>query len=439
MMVTAVLSVVAVSEPDPVEYVDIECQPAAISVDCNNVQMVPLKLKALHRSGADAALLDVFWRLHIQSSGKDLGTADSPGASSEWEYYLPSDKWGNADSIIVEAYRDSARETLLAQKRASIVRQNPSPFPVEGDWKPLPFKYKNGEYFLDKTLGFIFMWMNPVAGNSEMHPFDDVAQNPDTTSWKSIQEYPLLGTQLLLARKIDADLIDVDNLKVKHLEGADGDFTGSVTATEGYIGAFEITNRGLENEKENPTAILRIGKDGGKFFEVNVSSGAMCSIRGDGITALSLGAYGDHSTGVKVIAQAGYDTCAIEALGNVDLNARSGESVRISRLRASGFAAGVRNLGSSMMSAPPSYTVSDTDDIIIYGGPDLSFDPTLFLPRSTTPGRIVYLKNQLNRNVWVKGPLMNPNNRGTTNASSINQISCFFVFDGSRWIYFYCG
>ena len=67
MMTTAVLSVVAVREPDPVEYVDIECQPAAISVDCNNVQMVPLKLKALHRSGADAALLDVFWRLHVQS------------------------------------------------------------------------------------------------------------------------------------------------------------------------------------------------------------------------------------------------------------------------------------------------------------------------------------------------------------------------------------
>ena len=158
-MTTAVLSIVAVSEPDPVEYVDIECQPAAISVDCNNVQMVPLKLKALHRSGADAALLDVFWRLHIQSAGKDLGTADSPGASSEWEYYLPSDKWGNADSIIVEAYRDSARETLLAQKRASIVRQNPSPFPVDGDWKPLPFKYKNGEYFLDKDKGFVFMWI----------------------------------------------------------------------------------------------------------------------------------------------------------------------------------------------------------------------------------------------------------------------------------------
>lgn len=242
--------------------------------------------------------------------------------------------------------------------------------------------------------------------------------------------------------KLEGIITANGNIKI-HEDGSiechNGSFTGDITADSGYIGAFKITDRGLENEKENPTATLRIGKNGGKFFEVNVSSGAMCGIRGDGITALSLSAYGDHSIGVRVMAQAGYDTCAIEALGNVDLNARSGESVRISRLRASGFAAGVRNLGSSMMSAPPSYTVSDTDDIIIYGGPDLSFDPTLFLPRSTTPGRIVYLKNQLNRNVSVKGPLMNPNNRGTTTATSINQISCFFVFDGSHWIYFYCG
>ena len=48
--------------------------------------------------------------------------------------------------------------------------------------------------------------LEKLSENSDKHPFFDVAQNPDTTSWKSIQEYPLLGTQLLLARKIDADL-----------------------------------------------------------------------------------------------------------------------------------------------------------------------------------------------------------------------------------------
>lgn len=242
--------------------------------------------------------------------------------------------------------------------------------------------------------------------------------------------------------KLEGIITANGNIKI-HEDGSiechNGSFTGDITADSGYIGAFKITDRGLENEKENPTATLRIGKNGGKFFEVNVSSGAMCGIRGDGITALSLSAYGDHSIGVRVMAQAGYDTCAIEALGNVELNARSGESVRINRLQASGFAAGVRNLGSSIMSVPLNYTVSDTDDIIIYGGPDISFDPTLFLPSSAVTGRIVYLKNQLNRNVWVKGNLMNANNRGTTNASSINQISCFFVFDGSYWVHFYCG
>ena len=111
MMVTAFLSVVAVREPDPVEYVDIECQPAAISVDCNNVQMVPLKLKALHRSGADAALLDVFWRLHVQSAGKDLGTADSP-------VHCPN---GNTTFRLTSG----AMRILLSWKRTVIVPARP--------------------------------------------------------------------------------------------------------------------------------------------------------------------------------------------------------------------------------------------------------------------------------------------------------------------------
>jgi hypothetical protein len=55
----------------------------------------------------------------------------------------------------------------------------------------------------------------------------------------------------------------------------------------------------------------------------------MCGIRGDEMTALSLSAYGNHSIGVDIIAQAGFDTYAIKALGNVELNARSGESVRV--------------------------------------------------------------------------------------------------------------
>lgn len=242
--------------------------------------------------------------------------------------------------------------------------------------------------------------------------------------------------------KLEGIITANGNIKI-HEDGSiechNGSFTGDITADSGYIGAFKITDRGLENEASNPTARLLINNNGGKFFELNTGDSVMCGIRHDGNTALSLSGYGDDSIGLRIQAQGGNNCYAIKSDGNVYLNARSGELVRISRLQASGFAAGVCYLGSSIISAPPSYTVGDTDDIIIYGGPDISFDPTLFLPSSAVTGRIVYLKNQLNRNVWVKGNLMNSNNRGTTNASSINQISCFFVFDGSHWIHFYCG
>lgn len=218
MIATACLAIVAVSKPDPVEYVDIECSPGAIPVDCNNIQTTPLKLKALYRAGGSSAPYEIFWKLSIQSVGTELGTAESPGGMSEWEYLLPSDKWGKADSVVVEGYQESSYKTLLVLKSIGISRQNPSPFPIEGEWKPLPFKYKNGEYFLDSETGFIFMWMDPVPGNSEIRPFDDVQHNPLTTSWEQHQEYPLLGTRLLLAEKIKAEQIDADNLIVKVLD-----------------------------------------------------------------------------------------------------------------------------------------------------------------------------------------------------------------------------
>lgn len=118
--------------------------------------------------------------------------------------------------------------------------------------------------------------------------------------------------------------------------GTDVDLRG------GKIGAFDITNRGLSNVTDNPEAYIQIKKSGGKFFEVNTPGGAMCGIRGDEMTALSLSAYGNHSIGVDIIAQAGFDTYAIKALGNVELNARSGESVRVNRLDAAGVSIGVK-------------------------------------------------------------------------------------------------
>lgn len=215
--------------------------------------------------------------------------------------------------------------------------------------------------------------------------------------------------------------------------GTDVDLRG------GKIGAFDITNRGLSNVTDNPEAYIQIKKSGGKFFEVNTPGGAMCGIRGDEMTALSLSAYGNHSIGVDIIAQAGFDTYAIKALGNVELNARSGESVRVNRLDAAGVSIGVRRLGVDTVGVPSSYTLEDTDDFVTYSNASPSYDPVLYLPSSANLGKMVFVKNQLSRNIIVRGNLMNANDRGIKSETALNGVSSIYIFDGSHWVHFFCG
>jgi hypothetical protein len=232
------------------------------------------------------------------------------------------------------------------------------------------------------------------------------------------------------------------NIKI-HEDGSiechNGSFTGDITATNGYIGAFKITQYGLENITSNPTARLRIGQDGGRFFEVNTTTNTMCGIRGDKMTALSLSAYGNNSVGVDIIAQAGFNTYAIKALGNVMLDARSGESVRINRLDAAGVSIGVKRLGVSTIGVPSSYTLTDADDFVTYSNATPSYDPVLYLPSSANPGKIVFVKNQLSRNIIVRGNLMNANDRRTKSETALNGVSSIYIFDGSYWVHFFCG
>ena len=232
------------------------------------------------------------------------------------------------------------------------------------------------------------------------------------------------------------------NIKI-HEDGSiechNGSFTGDITAANGYIGAFKITQYGLENITSNPTARLRIGQNGGRFFEVNTTTNTMCGIRGDEMTALSLSAYGNHSIGVDIIAQAGFDTYAIKAFGNVELNARSGESVRVNRLDAAGVSIGVRRLGVDTVGVPSSYTLEDTDDFVTYSNASPSYDPVLYLPSSANLGKMVFVKNELSRNIIVRGNLMNANDRGTKSETALNGVSSIYIFDGSYWVHFFCG
>lgn len=232
------------------------------------------------------------------------------------------------------------------------------------------------------------------------------------------------------------------NIKI-HEDGSiechNGSFTGDITAENGYIGAFKITDRGLENEASNPTARLRISNNGGKFFELNTGDSVMCGIRHDENTALSLSGYGDNSIGLRIQAQGGNNCYAIKSDGNVYLNARSGESVRVNRLDTAGVSIGVRRLGIDTVGVPTSYTLEDTDDFVTYSNASPSYDPVLYLPSSANLGKMVFVKNELSRNIIVRGNLMNANDRGTKSETALNGVSSIYIFDGSYWVHFFCG
>jgi hypothetical protein len=123
----------------------------------------------------------------------------------------------------------------------------------------------------------------------------------------------------------------------------------------------------------------------------------------------------------------------------VELNARIGESVRVNRLDAAGVSIGVRRLGIDTVGVPTSYTLEDTDDFVTYSNASPSYDPVLYLPSSANLGKMVFVKNELSRNIIVRGNLMNANDRGTKSETALNGVSSIYMFDGSYWVHFFCG
>lgn len=287
-MISCSVTIYPVIKAKPVSYPDLVCQPDAISVDSNNVQAQPLRIRPLNRIGGQVEAMKAYIRVSVKSGYMELGRAESGALLSEWDYYLPSDKWGEADNVLVTTYEDPRYVTRLAEKQVSILRQHATPFPVEGGWRPLPFKYKNGEYFVDNERNLVFQWMNPVPGNSDVHPFEDIKNNPNTTSWKQHTEWILLATQVFLANfaKLGSAVFSGDYMFSQHGKDAVGNdstdyrspsFTpnfqvdwlkGKVTGKDmdmqgGSVGGFEITGSNLRNKKNRDCWISIECQDGG--------------------------------------------------------------------------------------------------------------------------------------------------------------------------------
>lgn len=209
------------------------------------------------------------------------------------------------------------------------------------------------------------------------------------------------------------------------LRAVNGYFEGEITATKGMIGAFGITQHGIENISLNPEARIMIEKNGGKYFRVNENpASAMCAIRGDGTTALDISAYGVDSTGIHIIAQAGYNTSAIVSYGDVELIARRGESIKINGLHLN---------YREVIYSDRAYS---NDDVIVFK--NTSSDITFELP-ALSLGKVLYLKNEGGKDVKVIGRITNAPSTVLMKELWIHNISYMFIQFNNSWVMYFCG
>ena len=175
----------------------------------------------------------------------------------------------------------------------------------------------------------------------------------------------------------------------------------------------------------NSSSKFNIDISGTNFFRVN--DGSMVSVRGDGRTALSVSTYGSNNStkGISVLCNASGYGYAIESYGNVLLNARSGERIRINGLHVS-----VRNIYSTA-------SLYSNDDLVIIQ--QTSVDVTITLP-NCQDGKIIYIKSLSSRWYNIKGTIIDAPSRNSVSSFQVkDNCARMFIKCSSGWLMFYCG
>lgn len=175
----------------------------------------------------------------------------------------------------------------------------------------------------------------------------------------------------------------------------------------------------------NSSSKFNIDISGTNFFRVN--DGSMVSVRGDGRTALSVSTYGSNNStkGISVLCNASGHGYAIESYGNVLLNARSGERIRINGLHIN---------TRSIYSTTP---LNSNDDLVIIQ--QTSVDVTITLP-NCQDGKIIYIKSLSSRWYNIKGTIIDAPSRNSVSSFQVkDNCTRMFIKCSSGWLMFYCG
>lgn len=206
----------------------------------------------------------------------------------------------------------------------------------------------------------------------------DSSNAPDisTTHWESAQQWAFIATQFFLAGKIVSDKITADLIDADGITAKDVNLTGKITAISGKIGGWTISGNDLICYGFNTR--INVEASGSRFMRINDSEEIMCSIRADGNTALHLSTYGtgNNTKGLVVLCNAAGYGRAIEAYGNIVLEARPDEDVSIKGLRLN-----IRGVSSSQ-------DINRNDDYLLCSG-----NITIKLPSpQTAKGKIYHIR-----------------------------------------------
>lgn len=201
-MLTATFYLYGVVDGENAHYMQLSCSLPVVSVDENNVQADAAVFRLVEVNGSTQTVIPAWFRLKVMAGNAVIDTIDQTVVKDELSYMLPTDRYGNADKLVVEAYQDDhetegSYDEKLAELTVPVSRRNPIPFPRPEEWSA-GLTFRNGEYLMVGNI--VYMWRNPVAGNSSLTPEQDIEQNPQTTSWVAYQNWPLLATQVFLAQ-----------------------------------------------------------------------------------------------------------------------------------------------------------------------------------------------------------------------------------------------
>lgn len=203
----------------------------------------------------------------------------------------------------------------------------------------------------------------------------------------------------------------------------EAEIKGNIIATEGLIGGWSIVGNNLECYGFNTK--INVEASGSKFMRINDSEEVMCAIRSDDSTALSVSTYGGANKAIGISVYCNGNGKAIEAYGNIILEARPDEYVSVKGLKLN-----VRSVSTSQ-------DINRNDDYLLCSG-----NITIKLPTpQTVKGKVYHIRRSSGTltltSYYLESSIIKPfyfmdgRNDYSTNIATSNLHS--YISDGFAW------